>query len=306
MRSTNHARAHPAVHHAVPRVALRSRHSCWARASAYRWLGVAVLVARCRGYGGRAGDRVLRCCVAHIARTTGDGRASASSCVRGRSKCWSPRASSSGASRFASRGSRIICRATRPAVAASSSSTGSSAIAASGTRGCVDFARHDIPFVAVSLEPLLGSIDDYRPTIATAVRRVERATGLAPVVVAHSMGGLAVRAWLGRSTPNARCHRLVTIASPHARHSPRRPWARPQRRPDATSAATGSRNWRVTNARPRGRSVRLLLEPLRQHRLSDPQRDSGRRRQPPSRRDAARRDGLPPAVRGSASLATTS
>ena len=49
----------------------------------------------------------------------------------------------------------------------------------------------------------------------TRWRRLEQATGLAPVIVAHSMGGLAVRAWLA-AQPEARCHRLVTIASPHA------------------------------------------------------------------------------------------
>jgi len=73
----------------------------------------------------------------------------------------------------------------------------------------------DIPCVAVSLEPIFGSIDDYRETIAAAVRRLEQATDLAPVIVGHSMGGLAARAWLA-SQPEARWHRLVTIASPHA------------------------------------------------------------------------------------------
>jgi len=75
--------------------------------------------------------------------------------------------------------------------------------------------RRDIPFVAVSLEPIFGSIDDYRPTIASAVARLQEATGVAPVIVAHSMGGLAARAWLA-AQPQAPLHRLVTIASPHA------------------------------------------------------------------------------------------
>jgi pimeloyl-ACP methyl ester carboxylesterase len=74
--------------------------------------------------------------------------------------------------------------------------------------------RLNIPFVAVSLEPVFGSIDDYRQTIATAVAQVEQATGVAPVIVAHSMGGLAARAWLA-AQPGASLHRLVTIASPH-------------------------------------------------------------------------------------------
>jgi triacylglycerol lipase len=75
--------------------------------------------------------------------------------------------------------------------------------------------RLDIPFVAVSLEPIFGSIDDYGRTIATALVELERVTGLAPVIVAHSMGGLAARACLA-ARPEAPLHRLVTIASPHA------------------------------------------------------------------------------------------
>ena len=35
------------------------------------------------------------------------------------------------------------------------------------------------------------------------------------MIVAHSMGGLAARAWLA-AQPDAPLHRLVTIASPHA------------------------------------------------------------------------------------------
>ena len=50
--------------------------------------------------------------------------------------------------------------------------------------------------VAVNLEPVLGSIDGYAKAIDDAVRRVTEATGLPPVLVCHSMGGLAARAWL--------------------------------------------------------------------------------------------------------------
>jgi len=46
------------------------------------------------------------------------------------------------------------------------------------------------------LEPVFASIDDYIPQIERAVRRIETATGLAPVIVAHSMVGLVARAWL--------------------------------------------------------------------------------------------------------------
>jgi triacylglycerol esterase/lipase EstA (alpha/beta hydrolase family) len=73
----------------------------------------------------------------------------------------------------------------------------------------------DIPVVAVNLEPVLGSIDSYGGAIGAAVTAVETATGRAPIVVAHSMGGLAVRAWLA-AHPDARVERLITIATPHA------------------------------------------------------------------------------------------
>ena len=81
------------------------------------------------------------------------------------------------------------------------------------------------PYVAVTLEPPFGSIDDYAATLDAAVARVAQATGQAPLVVAHSMGGLAVRAWL-RAVPGAqaRVHRVATIGTPHhgtwpARHA---------------------------------------------------------------------------------------
>ena len=77
------------------------------------------------------------------------------------------------------------------------------------------FRTNGIPFAAVTLEPVFGSVDRYVDTIDAAVRDVEAATGLAPVLVAHSMGGLAVRAWLARRGSAERFHRIVTIASPH-------------------------------------------------------------------------------------------
>ena len=79
----------------------------------------------------------------------------------------------------------------------------------------------DRAFVAVSLEPLFASLDDYVPQIERAVRRVEAATGLAPVIVAHSMGGLVARAWLRsraarkRSDGTDEAARLITIGTPH-------------------------------------------------------------------------------------------
>jgi pimeloyl-ACP methyl ester carboxylesterase len=79
----------------------------------------------------------------------------------------------------------------------------------------------DRAFVAVSLEPVFASLDDYVPQIERAVRRMEAATGLAPVIVAHSMGGLVARAWLRsraahkRSDGTDEAARLITIGTPH-------------------------------------------------------------------------------------------
>lgn len=70
-------------------------------------------------------------------------------------------------------------------------------------------------FVAVNLEPLFGSIDDYAPQIEAAVQQVTQATGLRPLLVCHSMGGLAVRAWLKAMKAEARVHHVVTIGTPH-------------------------------------------------------------------------------------------
>jgi pimeloyl-ACP methyl ester carboxylesterase len=71
------------------------------------------------------------------------------------------------------------------------------------------------PYIAVNLEPVFGSIDAYVQTLEDAICRLEAATGRAPIVVAHSMGGLAVRAWLRDHDGDARVHSVVTIGTPH-------------------------------------------------------------------------------------------
>lgn len=69
--------------------------------------------------------------------------------------------------------------------------------------------------VAVNLEPVFSSIDAYVPIIASAVQRVTQLTGKPPVLVCHSMGGLAARAWLrANDVPGAVAH-VITIGSPH-------------------------------------------------------------------------------------------
>lgn len=79
-----------------------------------------------------------------------------------------------------------------------------------------ELSRRAQPVVAVNLEPFRGSIDDYVPIIEHAVAALTAATGRAPLVVAHSMGGLAMRAWL-RATPDGarRVAHIVTVGTPH-------------------------------------------------------------------------------------------
>lgn len=87
------------------------------------------------------------------------------------------------------------------------------------------------PFVALTLEPAFGSIDAYAEPIEAGVQALLRLGGPPPVIVAHSMGGLAVRAWLRRygAEPGgaARLAHVMTLGSPHqgtlmARFSPAR------------------------------------------------------------------------------------
>lgn len=73
-----------------------------------------------------------------------------------------------------------------------------------------------IPYTSVNLEPIFGSIADYVPVIEEAVQRAERLTGPSPVLVCHSMGGLAARAWLAHGSPAAqRVRQVITIGTPH-------------------------------------------------------------------------------------------
>ena len=70
-------------------------------------------------------------------------------------------------------------------------------------------------FVALNLEPVFGSIEDYVGLINRAVQQVTLDTGMPPLVVCHSMGGLAVRAWLRHANDDQRVHHIITIGSPH-------------------------------------------------------------------------------------------
>jgi triacylglycerol esterase/lipase EstA (alpha/beta hydrolase family) len=75
--------------------------------------------------------------------------------------------------------------------------------------------QQQVPCAAINLEPVFASISDYGPLIESAVAEMRQRTGRSPVVVAHSMGGLAVRAWWAQDRSAQRLHRLITIATPH-------------------------------------------------------------------------------------------
>lgn len=70
-------------------------------------------------------------------------------------------------------------------------------------------------FVAINLEPPFASIDEYAAQLDAAVLQVTLATGLPPLLVCHSMGGLVARAWLRQMKSDSRVHRVVTIGTPH-------------------------------------------------------------------------------------------
>lgn len=75
--------------------------------------------------------------------------------------------------------------------------------------------QRGVPVVAVNLEPVFGRIDDYVDLLDAAVQRLQAATGLAPVVVAHSMGGLALRCWRAQPGRTALVHHVITLGTPH-------------------------------------------------------------------------------------------
>lgn len=67
----------------------------------------------------------------------------------------------------------------------------------------------------VTLEPVLGDIDDYAVPLAERIEAVCRETGAQRVaLVCHSLGGLSARAYL-RACGAERIARLITIGTPH-------------------------------------------------------------------------------------------
>jgi pimeloyl-ACP methyl ester carboxylesterase len=89
------------------------------------------------------------------------------------------------------------------------------------TRWFALLCEHGHPWIAVDLEPIGGSIDAYSARIDAAVRQLTAATGMAPVLICHSMGGLAARAWLrnrraqGDAGPAPVVERIITLGTPH-------------------------------------------------------------------------------------------
>lgn len=72
------------------------------------------------------------------------------------------------------------------------------------------------PVESVNLEPVFGTIDDYVPIVAEAVRRFRERTGHDRIaIVGHSMGGVVARAYLASEGAGSVCA-VVTIGSPHA------------------------------------------------------------------------------------------
>lgn len=71
------------------------------------------------------------------------------------------------------------------------------------------------PVYTISMEPLFGSIDTMASRLAARVEAICRDTGRDQIaIVAHSMGGLIVRAYLAHDRA-ARVARLITLGSPH-------------------------------------------------------------------------------------------
>lgn len=72
-----------------------------------------------------------------------------------------------------------------------------------------------ISHATVDLEPVLGSIDDYADLIDARATMLCQATGASElIVIGHSMGGLAARAWMRRHG-SARVAQLITLGTPH-------------------------------------------------------------------------------------------
>lgn len=79
--------------------------------------------------------------------------------------------------------------------------------------------QRGIPCAAMTLEPAHGSpVDAMVDDLEKCVKAIVQHAGCAPLIVAHSMGGLVVRAWLKRLSVDERARyaaHVVTVATPH-------------------------------------------------------------------------------------------
>lgn len=73
-----------------------------------------------------------------------------------------------------------------------------------------------VPYVAVTMEPPADDIGLQALGLQVACDRLMAATGVPPLLVGHSMGGLAIRSWLaGLPDDRALQHEAISIGSPH-------------------------------------------------------------------------------------------
>jgi pimeloyl-ACP methyl ester carboxylesterase len=76
-------------------------------------------------------------------------------------------------------------------------------------------SQANISHHAINLEPVFGDIDDFVPAIHQAVELLCRESGHEKIIiVAHSMGGLAVRAYLCVHG-SQRTAKVITLGTPH-------------------------------------------------------------------------------------------
>jgi len=78
-----------------------------------------------------------------------------------------------------------------------------------------DLRQAGHPVLAIDLEPLFTSIDDYAERVEQAASALLASSGAQQLaLVGHSMGGLVIRAWL-RRFGSQRVARVITLGSPH-------------------------------------------------------------------------------------------
>lgn len=73
----------------------------------------------------------------------------------------------------------------------------------------------NVTHYAIDMEPVFGDIETYVPQIDATIRQMQQETGHDKIIiVAHSMGGIAARAYICTHGTDAIQH-VITIGSPH-------------------------------------------------------------------------------------------